>query len=71
MPETSDYLGPSGQQFMINYRVQNLERLASQLRAKGVTIIDSIEEYKGLGKFLHILDIDGRRVELWEPDENQ
>lgn len=71
MPESTDYLGQAEQQFMINYRVENLERLAVLLRRNGVTVLDDIEEYEGLGKFLHILDIDGRRVELWEPGENQ
>ncbi|MDY4020052.1 MAG: VOC family protein [Prevotella sp.] len=67
MPEDSDYLGDADQQYMINYRVHNLERLTVQLRENGVVILDEIEEYEGLGKFLHIIDIDGRRVELWEP----
>jgi len=70
MPESTDYLGHAAQQFMINYRVENLDRLADQLHKSDVTLLDQIERYEGLGKFLHILGIDGRRVELWEPDEN-
>ena len=40
------------------------------LRKNGVTLLDRIKEYEGLGKFLHILDIDGRRAELWEPEKD-
>ncbi len=69
MPSSTEYLWNDNQQYMINYRVENIEQLAGQLRQKGVVIIDKIEKYDGLGKFLHILDIDGRRVELWEPTE--
>jgi predicted enzyme related to lactoylglutathione lyase len=51
---------------MINYRVQNIEKLVDKLRAKGVTIVDSIVTYD-YGKFVHIMDSDGNKLELWEP----
>ncbi|MBX2903005.1 MAG: bleomycin resistance protein [Chitinophagales bacterium] len=51
---------------MINYRVQNLEGLVENLKNNGVTILDSIETYD-YGKFIHILDEDGNKIELWEP----
>ena len=51
---------------MINYRVENLERLVEELRKEGVTILDAIETYD-YGKFVHILDFEGNKVELWEP----
>lgn len=51
---------------MINYRVQNLEGLVRKLKANGVTIVDSIAVYD-YGKFLHIMDADGNKIELWEP----
>jgi predicted enzyme related to lactoylglutathione lyase len=51
---------------MINYRVKNIEALVEQLKAKGVTICDSIEEYE-YGKFVHIMDPEGNKIELWEP----
>ncbi|MCB2406862.1 VOC family protein [Hymenobacter lucidus] len=62
----SDYFAPSRKEFMINYRVQNIEGLVAQLRANGVTILDSIESFD-YGKFVHILDADGNKLELWEP----
>ena len=51
---------------MINYRVEHIEALVEQLRTQGVTILDDIETY-GYGKFVHILDPEGNKVELWEP----
>ena len=51
---------------MINYRVQNIEALIEKLRADGVKILDSIQSYD-YGKFVHILDPEGNKIELWEP----
>ncbi len=53
---------------MINYRVENLEELIAQLKKEGITIVDDIENYD-YGKFVHILDGEGNRVELWEPND--
>jgi predicted enzyme related to lactoylglutathione lyase len=62
----SEYFQPSEKEFMINYRVQHIEKLVENLRAKGVTILDSIETFD-YGKFVHIMDADGNKIELWEP----
>lgn len=51
---------------MINYRVANLEALVEELKKEGVTIVDQIEAYD-YGKFVHIIDIEGNKIELWEP----
>ncbi len=51
---------------MINYRVENLEALVEELKKEGVTVLDNIESYD-YGKFVHILDIEGNKIELWEP----
>ena len=61
----SDYFDES---FMINYRVDDLEGMVAELREKGVTIVDDIETYD-YGKFVHILDGNGMKVELWEPND--
>ncbi len=65
----SKYFEPSKKEFMINYRVQNIEGLVAKLRGKGVTIIDSIAD-SDYGKFVHILDPEGNKIELWEPVYN-
>lgn len=66
MKEDTDYFDPSGHPFMINYRVTDLEKLVEVLKAEGVQVVDEIANY-AYGKFVHILDPDGRKIELWEP----
>ena len=54
--EKTKYFEPSTKDFMINYRVENLERLVDQLIKEGVTITDKIETVE-YSKFVHIMDI--------------
>lgn len=63
---STEYFGSSGQKFMINYRVDNLEALLRALRAEGVEIDQKREDHE-YGRFAWIVDCDGNRVELWEP----
>lgn len=62
------YFEPSKKEFMINYRVVHIEKLVEQLKENGVTILDEIETFE-YGKFVHILDGEGNKVELWEPND--
>lgn len=62
----SDYFNPSKKEFMINYRVQNIVGLVEQLKADGVEVLDEISYYD-YGKFVHIMDDEGNKIELWEP----
>lgn len=62
----SEYFAPSKKEFMINYRVQHIEELVKNLKANGVTVVDEIESYD-YGKFVHIMDPEGNKLELWEP----
>jgi predicted enzyme related to lactoylglutathione lyase len=66
--ETTKYFEPSTKDFMINYRVENLKALVKELKANGVTVTDTIEtaEY---GKFVHILDVENNKIELWQPND--
>ena len=68
--EKTKYFEPSKKEFMINYRVQNLEQLKINLEKNGVQIVDKIETYD-YGKFLHIMDIEGNKIELWEPVDSE
>lgn len=61
-----EYFAPSKKDFMINYRVQNIEGLVNQLKENGVTVLDEIATYD-YGKFVHILDAEDNKIELWEP----
>lgn len=66
--DSTEYFLPSKKEFMINYRVQNLEGLVRALKEKNVQVLDQIEVYK-YGKFVHILDLEGNKIELWEPND--
>lgn len=62
----TSYFEPSEKEFMINYRVENLDLLLEELKKENVKILDEIQTYD-YGKFLHILDPEGNKIELWEP----
>ncbi len=66
--ETTTYFAPSVKDFMINYRVDDMEFLVKELRNGGVTILDTVATYD-YGKFIHILDPEGNKIELWEPND--
>jgi predicted enzyme related to lactoylglutathione lyase len=68
MTDETTYFQPSENEFMINYRVENLEKLVEILREEGVNVLDAIETFE-YGKFVHILDPEGRKIELWEPHD--
>jgi len=58
----SKYFDPSPSQFMLNFRVEDLDALLAALRAEG----EKVEEYD-YGRFAWIMDPEGNRIELWEP----
>ncbi|WP_201747893.1 VOC family protein [Chitinophaga vietnamensis] len=64
--DNTKYFAPSTKDFMINYQVEDIEALVAALKEEGVTVLDKIETYD-YGKFVHILDIEGNKIELWEP----
>ena len=66
--EKTKYFEPSTKEFMINYRVENLEALVEELKKEGVTVTDAIQTFD-FGKFVHIMDIEGNIIELWEPND--
>lgn len=66
MPKETTYFFSEDQQFMVNYRVENIEALVNELKDKGCEILDEIVSYD-YGKFIHVRDVDGRAIELWEP----
>jgi predicted enzyme related to lactoylglutathione lyase len=66
--EKTKYFDPSTKEFMINYRVGDLRALVEDLKKNGVNVLDTIETFD-YGKFVHILDIEGNKIELWEPND--
>ena len=68
--ETTKYFLPSEKDFMINFRVENMDELVKDLRNSGITFTDTVETYE-YGKFVHIMDPEGNKIELWEPVDNE
>lgn len=60
------YFGSEKQQAMLNFRVDNLTDFIPLLKERNVTILNELEDFP-YGKFIHIEDLDGNRIELWEP----
>lgn len=67
--DDTTYFSPSDKPFMMNFRVENLKELLATLKAEGVTVVGDIEEYD-YGKFGWILDPEGHKIELWEPNDS-
>ncbi|HEV3153169.1 MAG TPA: VOC family protein [Candidatus Baltobacteraceae bacterium] len=65
-PESTSYIGDRTKTWMINFRVGNLDRLVAQLRASGIDVSVDPQTYPN-GRFAHLHDPDGNRIELWQP----
>jgi len=68
-PEDTSYFAPSTRDFMLNFRVADLEAMLRQLRAKGCAVDDKTEESE-FGKFGWVMDPEGNRIELWQPPDS-
>ncbi|HEY3520165.1 MAG TPA: VOC family protein [Rhodanobacteraceae bacterium] len=62
----TEYFAPSSKDFMLNFRVDDLDGLLAKLRAAGVEVEASVHEDEN-GRFGWIMDPDGTRIELWQP----
>ncbi|MDC1067901.1 VOC family protein [Candidatus Kapabacteria bacterium] len=68
--KNSNYTEPSENNFVINYRVDNLDEFLSELKMRRVMQYGDVQEYE-TGKFAWVLDPYGNKIELWEPSEGQ
>jgi predicted enzyme related to lactoylglutathione lyase len=66
--EKTTYFLPSTKEFMINYRVNNLDALVTEMKKNGVNVLDTMQVFD-YGKFVHVLDPEGNKIELWEPND--
>jgi D-3-phosphoglycerate dehydrogenase len=66
--EDTTYFSPSEKPFMQNFRVDNLDALLAQLKSEGVDIVGEPQAFD-YGKFGWILDPEGNKIELWEPND--
>jgi glyoxylase I family protein len=65
-PEDTSYFGRDENQWMVNFRVSDLDAMVDQLRAAGVDVDVDGAVYPN-GRFAHLSDPEGNRIELWEP----
>lgn len=65
-PENTKHFKPSTSSFMLNFTVVDLGALLPILKSEGVVVMDKTEESE-FGKFGWILDLEGNKIELWEP----
>jgi len=56
-------------QAMVNFRVDDLEKLVLDIKQKRVQVdpIHEGEDAEGIGKFTHLMDLEGNKIELWQP----
>ncbi len=65
-PADSDYFGNDAKQWMINFRVRNLDAMVDQLRKNGNDVEVDSEDYPN-GRFARLTDPEGNPIQLWEP----
>src|SRR4051812_25621295 len=65
-PRDTDYFGRADQQWMINFRVRDLDAMAKQLQAAGIDVSVDPQKYPN-GRFARLHDPEGNPIELWEP----
>ncbi len=63
---STDYFAPSDKEFMLNLQVEDLEWLLAELRKEGIEQVGEMQVHE-YGKFAHIIDPEGTKIELWEP----
>lgn len=65
-PETSKYFGDPNKQWMVNFRVHDINKMVTQLRKAGIEVKDP-ESYGSIGSFTRLHDPEGNPIELWQP----
>jgi predicted enzyme related to lactoylglutathione lyase len=65
-PRGTTYFGNPAQMWMVNFRVRDLDKMAAQLRAKHIDVHSDPQTYPN-GRFAHLHDPEGNRIELWQP----
>lgn len=68
-PHDTDYFGQTNQQWMINFRVRDLDAMLEQLREAKIDVTMDSETYPN-GRFARLQDPEGNPIQLWEPSDN-
>jgi predicted enzyme related to lactoylglutathione lyase len=62
----TDYFEPSTKEFMVNLMVDDLDGVVARCAEHGVTPLRRFDA-EANGRFVHIMDPEGRKLELWQP----
>jgi predicted enzyme related to lactoylglutathione lyase len=62
----TDYFAPSDKEFMFNLMVDDLAGILVRCSEHGVKPLAPILD-EANGRFAHIMDLEGRKIELWQP----
>jgi glyoxylase I family protein len=62
----TDYFGAPEKQWMINFRVRDLDAMVAQLTAAGIEVELDQTAYPN-GRFARLYDPEDNAIELWEP----
>ena len=65
-PQTTAMFGDEAKQWMINFRVGDLDAMAAQLRSAGTDVEIDPELYPN-GRFATCKDPEGNPIQLWQP----
>ena len=69
--DDTTYFEPARVPYMFNFRVADLDALLAQLKKEGVEVVGDVQADPSLGKFGWILDPEGRKIELWQPPDDE
>ncbi len=64
--QATEYFGDPDQQWMINFRVTDLDAMVAQLRKNGNEVEVDPETYPN-GRFARVYDPEGTPIQLWQP----
>lgn len=65
-PRATEAMGAEGKEFVLNFRVADLDAMAAQLRAAGIEVEVDPQTYPN-GRFAGLNDPEGNPIQLWEP----
>ena len=68
-PADTDYFGNQEVNWMINFRVDDLDAMVAQLEQAGIVVSVDANKYPN-GRFARLHDPEGNPVELWQPKSN-
>jgi glyoxylase I family protein len=63
--QDTQYFGAQTQMWMVNFRVRDLDKMATQLRGKGIEV--KVYPEDPTGRFARLHDPEGNPIELWQP----